>query len=211
MTAELLHDSYRPTTEAAAEFLSRSFAREVHIRGVSCAPPPPPPPLSPLSHGPGVFASFSPDLYSSLVSGQPPSSWPRFLLSPLRLHRPRIWQRWTSNPRFTSAFGALTPVETPTSLSPSTSTGLRLSGRRRKAERKYRELQGPWSLKKMVKNRFSKGVHHENKKREEAARREQARIAQENSGGSDGKAQVETLDRSRRRRQTTSGRSTHVP
>lgn len=44
-------------------------------------------------------------------------------------------------------------------------------------ERKYRELQGPWTFKKMIKARFSKGAHHEKKKLEEAARREQGGLA----------------------------------
>lgn len=44
----------------------------------------------------------------------------------------------------------------------------------REAERKYRELQGPWSFKKMIKNRFSKGVHHEMQMLQEQQQREQA-------------------------------------
>ncbi|KAJ5833190.1 Transmembrane amino acid transporter family protein [Penicillium riverlandense] len=40
-------------------------------------------------------------------------------------------------------------------------------------ERKYRQMQGPWSLKKMIKGRFSKGVHHEKKKMEEQQRQQQ--------------------------------------
>lgn len=43
----------------------------------------------------------------------------------------------------------------------------------REAERKHRELEGPWTFKKMIMNRFSKGIHHQNKKREEQARRAQ--------------------------------------
>lgn len=46
----------------------------------------------------------------------------------------------------------------------------------RVAERKYRELQGPWTFKKMIMNRFSKGVHHETKKRKEQQRREEGAI-----------------------------------
>lgn len=46
----------------------------------------------------------------------------------------------------------------------------------REQERKLRELQGPWSFKKMIKSRFSKGAHHEMKKLEEQQRREQAAV-----------------------------------
>lgn len=64
------------------------------------------------------------------------------------------------------------------------------------AERKYREQQGPWTFKKMIKNRFSKGVHHENKKREEAARREQQAQGVLQSADEKGgeKTQVANLD-----------------
>lgn len=41
----------------------------------------------------------------------------------------------------------------------------------REAERKFRELEGPWTFKKMIMNRFSKGVHHDTKKREDEQRR----------------------------------------
>lgn len=42
-------------------------------------------------------------------------------------------------------------------------------------ERKYRQAAGPWTFKKMIKDRFSKGAHHERKKHAEAARREAIR------------------------------------
>lgn len=50
------------------------------------------------------------------------------------------------------------------------------------SEKRYQELQGPWSFTKMIKGRFSKGVHHETKKLEEQRRREQALTTLESSG-----------------------------
>ena len=54
-------------------------------------------------------------------------------------------------------------------------------------ERHLRALEGPWTVKKMMKKRFSKGFHHDNKKREEASRREQAAGA---SSSADEKAAI---------------------
>lgn len=57
------------------------------------------------------------------------------------------------------------------------------------AEIKYNEMMGPWSFKKMIKGRFSKGVHHETKKREEEDRRQQAIVSMENVTDDKGLAQ----------------------
>ncbi|KMU91832.1 hypothetical protein CIHG_09572 [Coccidioides immitis H538.4] len=49
---------------------------------------------------------------------------------------------------------------------------------------RYIEEQGPMTLSKMIKNRFSHGIHHERKKKEqkEAARREALQVTAESNG-----------------------------
>lgn len=64
-------------------------------------------------------------------------------------------------------------------------------------ERKYREIMGPWTFKKMIKSRFSKGAHHEKKKHEERARREAIRaghITTDEKGEKGGDQHVETTN-----------------
>ena len=51
--------------------------------------------------------------------------------------------------------------------------------------RLYKEERGPLNFTKVIKNRFSKGIHHEEKKRREAAQAEAIRIARENGTGTD--------------------------
>lgn len=61
----------------------------------------------------------------------------------------------------------------------------------RLAEIRYNEMMGPWSFKKMIKGRFSKGVHHETQKREDEQRRQQALVSTENATDEKGVAIAE--------------------
>lgn len=61
--------------------------------------------------------------------------------------------------------------------------------------RRYIAERGPWTFGKMIKGRFSKGVHHERAKQEEKERRERAmQSLQESSGVGDEKAVAVTTE-----------------
>jgi hypothetical protein len=55
------------------------------------------------------------------------------------------------------------------------------------ANRIYKEVQGPLSIGRVIKGRFSKGIHHEEKKRREEATAEALRIARANGSDSETK------------------------
>lgn len=61
------------------------------------------------------------------------------------------------------------------------------------ANRVYKEMQGPMSVAKVIKGRFSKGIHHEEKKRREAAQLEAIRVARENGTDSEGKEKSDAV------------------